>query len=59
VGEGRTRKASPYSGQTLSENYTRLHPRRGTTRGNWCSRKSKNPGFSGVFVYFCCERATS
>jgi hypothetical protein len=39
-------------GQTLSENYTRLHPRPGTNGYNWCSRKAKTPDFPGFFAPF-------
>ena len=39
-------------GQTLSENYTRLHPRPRVRRGAECSGKYKTPGKSGVFRVF-------
>jgi hypothetical protein len=32
--------------------YTRLHPHAVVSSGNWCSKKSKNPVFSGVFHLF-------
>jgi hypothetical protein len=39
--------------------YTRLHPLTGFFRGNWCSEKNKNPGFSGVFHVFLLYEAAA